>query len=182
MTPTQVSTLAVVRAVNARDYADWFLLSSPMAVIQIESAFKQYARRYEPRIHDASYGYMQLLSGTAAGLRAADGTELYRGPVFPHMPDPGDIVNNPRVVDGTLYDPAVNISCGLRYLHDGWDHLRRAFGRDPTLSEWFAGYNEGYGAAARGRPDPAYVAVALAAFEHWLPILNETERASALVR
>jgi len=182
MTPEQSSVLSVINTTNAAHFSNWFLSSSVMAVVQVESAFRQFARRYEPRIHDASYGYMQLLSQTAAALHSGDGTQLYLSPVFPHMPDPGDLPNNPSIINGTLYDPPINILCGMTYLRQGWDVLERAFGRAPTLSEWFAGYNEGYGAAARGRPDPAYTHIIIPAFEHWLITLSEQDRAAGLVR
>lgn len=173
LTEPQTLCLSIIDRINRDEHDGWFLRSTVMSVIQIESAFRQFARRFEPRINDASYGYMQLLSGTAASIG-------YTGPVFPHMPDSTmDPTAFAAAIPGTLYDPAVNIPLGMRYLHDGWRHLARAFGRKPTLSEFFAGYNEGYGAAARGRPDPSYIAVALPAFRHWLAVLDEHDRYNA---
>ena len=166
MTPEQQHVLSLIDAENTRRGSH-----SPrpiiMAICQIESAFNPWARRYEPRIGDASYGLMQLLSGTARDLG-------YTGPCFPNMPNLSDVHNNPSLALNTLYDPALNIDYGMSYLSQGWEMLEHAFGRPPTLSELFAGYNEGYGAAARGRPDPAYVTVAIAALRHWEAELGET--------
>jgi hypothetical protein len=55
-------------------------------------------------------------------------------------------------------------------LKQGWDFLTNRFGRRPTFEEWCAGYNEGYGAAASGRPDPAYVRAWMAARDRWLEL------------
>lgn len=71
------------------------------AVIDTESAWNAAAYRAEPKIQDASYGLMQLLSKTARGLG-------YTG-------DP----------DG-LYDPATNIDLGTKLL----SQLRQRYGDD----------------------------------------------------
>jgi soluble lytic murein transglycosylase-like protein len=61
------------------------------AVVMTESSGDPMAYREEPRLNDASYGLMQLLSSTARGLG-------YSGPV------------------AGLYDPATNINLGTKYL------------------------------------------------------------------
>jgi soluble lytic murein transglycosylase-like protein len=71
------------------------------AVIQTESSWDRFAYRAEPRINDASYGLMQLLTRTAAGLG-------YRG-----------------TPDG-LFDAETNIDLGTRLLAD----LRSRYGND----------------------------------------------------
>ena len=71
------------------------------AVIQTESSFDPQAYRAEPRINDASYGLMQLLSSTARGLG-------YTG-----------------TTDG-LYDVDTNIRLGTQLLSD----LIRRYGDD----------------------------------------------------
>lgn len=82
--------------INARNYAvpfEWI-----KAIIGAESDFDPRAYRAEPQIHDASYGLMQILGRTAAGLG-------FTGPIE------------------ELYDPATNISLGtmlLSQLRDRW--------------------------------------------------------------
>ena len=56
-----------------------------------------------------------------------------------------------------MYDPQTGVFYGLKYAAQGWNYLTTHLGRSPTQAEWVAGYNEGYGAAANGRPDPNYV-------------------------
>jgi Transglycosylase SLT domain len=167
LTDAQRSALAIVDTVNARDFSGWFLRSSVMSIIQVESAFHASAFRYEPAIDDASYGLMQLLSRTARDLG-------YDGPVYPDAPS----------YPGGLYDPTLNIQYGMIFLWRGWRQLVTAFGSngDVTLTKWFSGYNEGYGAASRGRPDPVYAERALAAFDRWVIRLDETDRARDLKR
>lgn len=61
------------------------------AVINKESSWNPGAMRPEPQINDASYGLMQLLVRTAAGMR-------------------------PGVTPSDLFDPTINIDLGTRYL------------------------------------------------------------------
>jgi hypothetical protein len=84
------------------------------AFVQIESSFNPRAYRFEPHLHKASYGLMQLLYSTACQMG----------------------YNGGNVKD--LYDPKTN-------LH----------------------YNEGYGAAARREPDPAYSNAWLHCRNYW---------------
>jgi hypothetical protein len=79
-------------------------------------------------------------------------------------------------IDGDQADPEISILTGMRYLAYGWQYLENRLGRPPMQSEWFAGYNEGYGAAARGRRDDAYSEKAIAARTRWLEVLqNEAD-------
>lgn len=71
------------------------------AVIQTESSFNPRAYRAEPQIHDASYGLMQLLYGTARNLGYSGTPE-------------------------GLYDPAINIELGTQLLSE----LRNRYGDD----------------------------------------------------
>lgn len=138
--------LALVRTLCANaEFAPFgFTPASVMATVEVESAFDETAYRFEPRLGEASYGLMQVLRSTAAqmGWTGADPT--------------------------ALYDPALNLTTGMRYLRWGWDYLRQHLGRAPALAEWAAGYNEGYGAAARRRADPPYSNHWLAARTRWL--------------
>jgi soluble lytic murein transglycosylase-like protein len=71
------------------------------AVIEVESSWNSDAYRAEPKIHDASYGLMQLLEQTARGLG-------FTGP------------------KEDLFLPEVNIPLGAQLLGD----LRRKYGDD----------------------------------------------------
>src|SRR5262245_2413653 len=83
------------------------------AVIGNESNFNPTAYRAEPRLGDASYGLMQLLSETARGLgwSGEDAEELY--------------------------DPELNIELGTKYLAD----LRARYGDD--FRRVYSAYNSG---------------------------------------
>lgn len=69
------------------------------AVITVESSWNPNAFRAEPRISDASYGLMQLLSRTAGGLGYSGAPQ-------------------------GLLDPATNIALGTKYLAQ----LRQSYG------------------------------------------------------
>jgi soluble lytic murein transglycosylase-like protein len=71
------------------------------AIIQTESSFNPDAYRAEPKIGDASYGLMQLLSATARGLGYVGAPE-------------------------GLYDPATNIFYGTKLIAQ----LRSSYGDD----------------------------------------------------
>lgn len=138
--------LALVKVLCANDEFKSFGFSpaSVMATCEVESAFNEHAYRFEPRLGEASFGLMQVLESTARSL-GWQGTDLTE-----------------------LYDPTRNLTLGMRYLRQGWDYLLTHLGRRPTPAEWTSGYNEGYGAAARGRPDPDYADKWLAARARWL--------------
>lgn len=142
LTAAQQVALAAFDKVNARSYNNWFNRSTAFAFIETESAFKPDAFRQEPS-GVASYGLMQVLDSTAAGLGLT-----------------GDA--------SQMNDPETGIFYGLKYLAQGWNYLQTHFGRPPTMPEWMAGYNEGYGAAAQGRPDPNYVATCSTNRAKWL--------------
>lgn len=119
-----------------------FRLPDLMAFCQIESGFRPRAYRFEPRLGEASYGLMQLLPSTARQFGfVGDGPELY--------------------------DPLTNLLYGTSFAEWGWRRLYDRLGCCPPETQWVAGYNEGYGAAARGEPDPAYWAAWKAARDHW---------------
>ena len=131
LTANQSAALAAFDVVNAGSFGNWYQRSSFMAFCETESDFDPKAFRQEPS-GVASYGLMQVLDSTAAGL---------------------GLVGDPT----QMYEPKVGILYGLKYASQGWNYLTTHFGRPPTLAEWSAGYNEGYGAAAQGRPDQLYV-------------------------
>jgi hypothetical protein len=142
LTDAQSAALAAFDVINAESFGNWFQRSSFMAFCETESNFDPKAFRQEPS-GVASYGLMQVLDSTAAGL---------------------GLVGDPA----QMYDPKVGILYGLKYASQGWNYLQTHFGRPPTLAEWSAGYNEGYGAAAQGRPDQHYVDVWTANRAKWL--------------
>jgi Transglycosylase SLT domain len=141
LTPEQAAALTVFDKINAESFSGWFLRSSGMAFMEVESNFNPQAFRQEPS-GVASYGLMQVLDATAHGL---------------------GLVGDPK----QMFDPAIGIFYGLKYAAQGWNFLATHFGRPPTLTEWCEGYNEGYGAAAQGRRDPAYSNKWLAARQRW---------------
>ena len=157
MTPDEQSVLEIIRQLNASDFSGWFAPSSVMAFVQIESAFKQFARRYEPALNDASYGYMQLLSSTAHSIG-------YQGPVFPHMPDPPYTATS---VAGSLYESELNLKLGMTYLKQNWDVLEKRLGREPTPAQWADSYNRGPAGQNLGSPTHAYPALWASAKVHW---------------
>jgi soluble lytic murein transglycosylase-like protein len=121
-----------------------FWPESIMAFIEVESGFDQRAERYEPSLRESSYGLMQVLLSTARQMG------------FPSS-----------AVATDLFVPAINLRMGMRYARWGWDYLMHHLaGKVPTVEEWAAGYNEGYGRALRV-PDPAYVEKWLAARARW---------------
>lgn len=133
MTAAQLAALNTFDQVNAASFGGWFNRSTFMAFCETESNFKPDAFRQEPS-GVASYGLMQVLDSTAAGLGLT-------GPA------------------SQMNDPKIGIFYGLKYAAQGWNYLSTHFGRPPTQAEWAAGYNEGYGAAGNGKPDPNYVDV-----------------------
>jgi soluble lytic murein transglycosylase-like protein len=133
LTDAQSVALAAFDKINAASFGNWFNRSTFMAFCQTESEFNTKAFRQEPS-GVASYGLMQVLDSTAAGLG---------------LVGPAD----------QMYDPEIGVFYGLKYAAQGWNYLQTHFGRPPTQAEWAAGYNEGYGAAANGKPDPNYVSV-----------------------
>lgn len=142
LTDPQQVALQAFDSINAASFGNWFKRSTGMAFIETESAFDPKAIRHEPS-GVTSYGLMQVLDSTAAGLGLH-----------------GDA--------SQMFDPKIGIFYGLKYLAQGWNYLTQQFGRPPTMAEWQAGYNEGYGAAAKGRPNPNYVAVCEKNRQHWL--------------
>lgn len=124
------AALVASDAVNERYYQRWFFRSTQAAFMYLESRFDPAAYRREPS-GVASYGLWQVLDSTAAWLGHRDSAE-------------------------DLYDPAVGSYYGMKYAAWGWNYLLGHLGRPPTLAEWSAGYNVGYGAIARGRSRREY--------------------------
>jgi len=141
LTPNQSAALAAFDVVNTEQFGGWFQRSNFMAFAETESDFDPKSFRQEPS-GVASYGIMQVLDSTAAGLGLTGSPEQ-------------------------MYEPKVSVLYGLKYLSQGWNYLSTHLGRPPKIEEWVAGYNEGYGAAAQGRPDQHYVDVWTANKTHW---------------
>jgi hypothetical protein len=143
LTSAQRVALAAADLVNTESFGGWFLRSSMMAFVDVESDFDPEAIRHESS-GVTSYGLMQVLDTTAEWL-GLDG--------------------DPR----QMFDPATGIFYGLKYAAQGWNHLLAEFNRPPTLTEWCEGYNIGYGAVARGRSRPSYSQAWMDAREFWAP-------------
>lgn len=144
LSPDQAKVLAIADKVNADYFGNWFLRSSIMAFVEVESEFDAEAIRHEPS-GVTSYGLMQVLDSTAAGLGLTGSPEQ-------------------------MFDPLYGLFYGMKYAASGWNYLTTHFGRPPTLVEWSEGYNEGYGAAAQGRADTGYSDKWIAARERWAPL------------
>jgi hypothetical protein len=146
LSQAQAQILAIADQVNKESFNNWFLRSSIMAFCEVESGFDANAIRHEPS-GVTSYGLMQVLDTTAGDLGLeGDPTQMYM--------------------------PAIGLFYGMKYATTGWNYLHAHLGRWPTLDEWFAGYNEGYGAAAQGRPDPDYVQRCNTARAKWAAIVD----------
>jgi peptidoglycan L-alanyl-D-glutamate endopeptidase CwlK len=145
LTQQQAKILAIADQVNRDSFANWFARASVMAFVEIESDFNEVAIRHESS-GVTSYGLMQVLDSTAAGLGLA-----------------GDAAQ--------MFDAATSLFYGMKYAAQGWNYLVTHLGRPPTLVEWSAGYNEGYGAAGKGRADPGYTDKWTAAHDRWAAIL-----------
>lgn len=143
LTPVQAEILAAVDKVNAESFGGWFRRSTVFAFIEVESNFDPKAYRKEPS-GVASYGLMQVLDSTAASLGLTG--------------DPAQ-----------MYAPIVSIFYGMKYAALGWNLFMTKLGRPPTLQEWSEGYNEGFGAALAGKPDPNY-------FSKWGPSRDSWRR------
>lgn len=148
MTPMQNQVLGLIRKLNNDEFGSWFDPSEVMAFVQIESAFRPHAYRFEPRLGEASYGLMQVLASTARG------------------------VDHSIVNPNTMYDPEIALRIGMKVARLYWDQEQKHFGREPTQEEWCASYNEGVGGAERDvaaarDPDPAYTKLWIAAWEYW---------------
>ncbi len=148
MTDLQKSILDLIVKLNNNEFDAWFNPSEVMAFVQVESAFRTQAHRYEPRLNESSYGLMQVLASTAKSVDSA------------------------LVHPLTMYQPEIGLRIGMRVAKLYYEQEQKHFGREPTNEEWAASYNEGVGGAERdvahGRePDPAYTKAWLAAQEHW---------------
>lgn len=147
MTPEQQVVWDLISKLNDQEFSGWFETSEVMAFVQVESAFRPKAYRFEPRLGEGSYGLMQVLASTA---RSVSG-----------LLDPE-----------AMYDPEVGLRTGMTVAKLYWSQEAKHFGRDPSLEEWAASYNEGVGGVERdanaGRqPDPAYTAAWMRAYQFW---------------
>lgn len=145
LTQVQAEILAVADKLNANYFNNWFLRSSVMAYCEVESTFNRRAIRREPS-GVTSYGLMQVLDSTAEWLGLTGSAEQ-------------------------MYEPLYGLFYGMKYAAWGWNYLTTQFGRPPTLEEWSDGYNEGYGAAAKGRDVP-YSDKWIAARDRWAAIVD----------
>lgn len=99
-----------------RKYAQQYNVPEALirAIISVESSWNPKAYRAEPRIHDASYGLMQVLSKTAADIWS-------------------------KVVSAAdLFDPEFNIETGTKYIRS---QLNRYQGNIPMA---VSAYNAGH--------------------------------------
>jgi hypothetical protein len=146
LTSAQRAALTVADEINARSFSGWFLRSSMMAFMDVESSFNPDAIRHEPS-GVASYGLMQVLDTTAAWLGLRGEPEQ-------------------------MFEPAIGIFYGLKYAAHGWNYLLDHLQRQPTLVEWCEGYNIGYGAVAQGRSRPAYSNKWMAKRAEWAALID----------
>ena len=132
MTPQQQIVLDLVKKLNAAEFSSWFHPSEVMAFVQVESAFRPTAYRFEPRLNEASYGLMQVLSSTARGVGFAG-------------------------AERDLYVPEIGLRIGMKVAKLYWDQETKHFGREPSYEEWSDSYNRGVGGVdvAHGRLEPA---------------------------
>lgn len=110
-------------------FQNWFYLVNLMAFMDVESDFDFDAFRQEPS-GVASYGAMQVLDTTAAGLT-----------IWGY--DPAD--------PESMYEPEIGIKMGMAACCQNWNVLAARLGRTPTIEEWVMAYNEGAGAVLDGR-------------------------------
>lgn len=147
MTPFQQQCLDIIKRLNAAEFSDWFNPSEIMATIQVESTFRPRAIRHEPS-GVTSYGLMQVLDSTAAGLGL-------------------------HGLADQMFDPEIGIRYGMRAHKANWVYLERRLHREPDYEEWSAAYNEGAGNVLKGHKDVAYTSVWIKAQEFWAPLVDE---------
>lgn len=143
-TPFQQECLDIIDRLNAAHFGDWFFRSTMMATIQVESAFRPRATRFEPRLNEASYGLCQVLESTARSL---------------------GLVGDPH----QMFDPEVSILYGMKVHRQDYDVLERRFGRAPSWEEFCDAYNRGARGSHLGDEDHAYVALWMDARTLWMP-------------
>lgn len=120
LSPAQVLALAPVA-----DPDGWMPYAELLAFVEVESAFRPEAYRFEPHLGVASYGLMQVLETTARD----------RG-----------LVGDPR----QMFEPVTGLRMGILAARWSWDFLSRRLGREPTEAEWVGSYNAGVGNVLRG--------------------------------
>lgn len=132
LTDFQKQCLDIIVGLNGAEFGGWFKPSWCMATIQIESAFRPRATRFEPRLNEASYGLGQVLESTARSLGLVGAASQ-------------------------MFQPLIGIRYMMRCHQRDFETLHRRLGRAPTLDEWTDAYNRGAGGADLGDPDHAYV-------------------------
>lgn len=145
MTPTQQQVLDLIKRINIETFKGWFMPSSVMAFVQVESNFRANAYRIEPS-GVASYGLMQVLDVTAAQFGLKD----------------------PKA----MFGPAVSLVVGMKVARSYWDADKKRLKRDPYLEEWADSYNRGPGGRELGSYDHAYVTAWMAARTYWYPLVG----------
>jgi hypothetical protein len=148
MTPEQQTVLGLIKKLNDAEFSGWFLPSEVMAFCQVESSFRPKACRYEPRLNEGSYGLMQVLASTAAGVGLTGSPEQ-------------------------MYDPETGLRIGMKVAQLYWQQLSKYLRRDPTKEEWCDSYNRGVGGVEHiidsgSTPDDAYIKVWTAAQKYWV--------------
>ncbi len=147
MSPIQADVLALIKALNAAEFNNWWKPSKAMAFVQIESGFHHMAYRKEPS-GVASYGLMQVLDTTAKEYGIDDPAQMF--------------------------DPGTGLRIGMIVANAYWVTLGRLLGRSPTDEEWAVSYNAGVGGLVRhikeGDPgfDAAYAHAWDAARNFWV--------------
>lgn len=138
----QAGIVALVTAINEREFGGWHDVADVMAIIEIESSFDANAYRAEPQINDGSRGLMQILL-----MSAKD-----RG-----------FGGNPA----ELFNPEVNLRFGMAHLKWGWDYLAQRRGADFANENYIGAYNAGVGNAMKGYTPLGYVAKFALARAKW---------------
>ena len=156
MNARQETVLKLIHILNDTEFTSWFDANEVMAFVDCESSFRAHAYRYEPRLGEGSYGLMQVLASTA---RSVDSN-----------------ITDPEM----MYDPAIGLRTGMKVAKSYWDQLTKHLGKDPSLEEWAASYNEGVGGVLRDDassrdPDPAYTVKWMAAYNHWGSVIYAGE-------
>lgn len=157
LTAIEQKCLDIIDEYNKTVFNNWFTPASPMASIATESTFRPNVQRLNG---EYSVGLMQIKLSTAQQFG-------YFGPV--------GIAGIGEEPNGSgLYDPTINILYGMHFLFWGWNELQQFFGRDPTLTEWCWGYNEGYHGVEEGKIDYPYSRIWLTERAYWLTQLGSS--------
>lgn len=133
--PAQAGRLSprdVLALLPSADPEGWAPAADVLAFVEVESAFRPNAYRFERHLNEASYGLMQVLESTARDMGLSGPAE-------------------------SMFDPLTSLTIGVRALRWKYDFLRGRLAREPTTTEWVGAYNGGVGAVLRGRVPLSYV-------------------------